>query len=158
MDLYPPPRSPMVTPPLYTALRHSGSFWLVVGCKTINRRPSKARVYYNLVFFLVRFATQIDVIASPPVLHTGCASSSTSLPPWPPITIWLLCFYSKCRPPKANTPLSISFFDVPSFHPPKRGTSHRSAKPDHGRLALDHREPRHHWLVALIAFPWRDEV
>ena len=26
-------------------------FWLVVGCKTINRRPSKARVHFFLFFF-----------------------------------------------------------------------------------------------------------
>ncbi len=58
----------------------------------------------------------------------------------------------------ADTPLSHYFFDVPSFRPPNTRTSHRAAKPDHGRLALDHREPRCHWLVAPIAFPWRDEI
>jgi hypothetical protein len=51
-------------------------FWLVAGCKTIDRWPSKATVYYNFVFFVVLIAAQIDAIASPPVLHTGPASSS----------------------------------------------------------------------------------
>jgi hypothetical protein len=70
----------------------------------------------------------------------------------------LLCLPIKWQPPKADTPLSLYFFDVPSFRPPNRGTSHRPAKPDHGQLAWDHKEPRRHWLVALIAFPWRDEI
>ncbi len=157
---YTPPPAPrwsrhLSIPPLDTP----ALFWLVVGCKTIDRRLSKARMYYNLVFF--------SSFESPP--PNRCDSVSPRAPHRPRLLFdippaaaadyyLIVVFLFKVRPPKANTPLSISFFDVPSFRPPNRQTSHRVAKPDHGRLALDHREPRHHWLVALIAFPWRDEV
>ena len=58
-------------------------FWLVVVCKIIDRRPSKAKVCYNFIFFIVRIAAQIEAITSPHTLNTSRASSPTSLPPRP---------------------------------------------------------------------------
>jgi hypothetical protein len=69
--LIPPPQAPrwschLSIPPLDAP----ALFWLVVGCKTINQRPSKARVYYNLVFFCrsKRHPNQCNKI-SPRVTH-----------------------------------------------------------------------------------------
>ena len=75
-----------------------------------NQWPSKAKVYFIFVFFVVQNSTQIDVITPPHTLHLGRVSSATSLLPQPPTPIWLLCFPSKFGPQKANTPLSLYFF------------------------------------------------
>jgi hypothetical protein len=48
------------------------------------------------------------------------------------------------------------FLDASSFRLPNRRTSHCAAKPDHGHLSWDHRDPRRHWLGAPIACPWRE--
>jgi hypothetical protein len=54
--------------------------------------------------------------------------------------------------------VSSLFFDVSSFGTPNRQTSHCAAKPDHRRLAWDHREPWRHWLEALVYCPWRERA
>ncbi len=61
-------------------------------------------------------------------------------------------------PPKARAWRISLFFDVSSFGAPNRQTSHRTAKPDHRRLAWDHREPRRHWLGAPVFCPWRERA
>ena len=41
---------------------------------------------------------------------------------------------------------------------PNKGTGRGTAKPDHGRLAWDHRRPRHHVLRAPLTYPWRERA
>ncbi len=134
-------------------------FWLVVVWAVVDLRPSKGNgVFYIYISSLFEFVTSKDWTPPPHKLQPPRASSPTSILPRPPTTIWLLYPPIKWWPPKAEAPFPFYFIDVPSFHPPNRWTSHRAAKPDHGRLAFNHRKLRRHWLVAPIAFPWIDEI
>ncbi len=144
---------------LYTPLRRVRLF--LVGCcvsrcwlAAIQRQWCILYIFFSLF----EFVTSNDWTPPPHTLQPPRPSSTTSILPRLPTTIWLFYLPIKWRPPKAKTQFPLYFFDVPSFRPPNRQTSHRAAKPDHGRLALDHKEPQRHWLVALIAFLWRDEI
>ncbi len=86
------------------------------------------------------------------------ASSPTSLRTQPPTPSWLLSLIIKRRPTKARAWHISLIFNVSSVGAPNRQTSHRAAKPGHRHLAWDHREPRCHWLRALVFSPWRERA
>ena len=87
----PAPHSPIVSPPLPTLLHLAACCWLVVVCKIIDQRPSKARVYYIFVLFVVRISAQTMVSRVPRVPPTCCTSPPYSPPLRTPIFGWLLC-------------------------------------------------------------------
>jgi hypothetical protein len=66
--------------------------------------------------------------------HTSALTSPLLLPP---ILSWLLYAIIKRRPPKSRAPPISLFLYASLFGAPNRQTSHRAAKPDHGRLAWD---------------------
>ncbi len=52
----------------------------------------------------------------------------------------------------------VLFFDGVCVGIPNKGTGRGTAKPDHGRLAWDHRRPRCHVLWAPLTYPWRERA
>ncbi len=94
----------------------------------------------------------------PHTLQLPRASSPTSLRTRLPTPSWLLSLIIEPRPPKARAWRISLFFDVSSHGAPNRQTSHRADKPDHRRLAWDHREPRRHWMGAPVYCPWRERA
>jgi hypothetical protein len=104
------------------------------------------------------FVTSNNWMPPPHTLQLPRASSPTSLRTRLPTPSWLLSLIIERQPPKARAWCISLFFDVSSFGAPNRWTSHPVAKPDHRRLAWDHREPRHHWLGAPVFCPWRERA
>ncbi len=139
-----------------TPYANANHFWLVVVCKIIDWRPSKAKVYYNFVFFH-RSNCRPNWSKNIPPHAPHQPRLLSNIPPTVAVApIWLLLFPSKFQPPKAKAPFPLFFFDASSFRLPNRQTSHCAAKLDHGCLSWDHRDPRCHWLGAPIACPWRE--
>jgi hypothetical protein len=95
-------------------------FWLVVVWAVVDRRPSKGNgVFYIYFFSSFEFVTSNDWTPPPHTLQPPRASSPTSILPRPPKTIWLFYLPIKWRPPKAEAPFPLYFFDA-SFSPPKQ--------------------------------------
>ncbi len=111
-------------------------FWLVVVWAVVDWWPSKGNgVSYIYIFSSFEFVTSNDWMPPPHTLQPPRTSSPTSILPRTPTTIWLLYLPIKWQPPKAEAPFPLYFFDSSLFHLPNRWTSHRAAKPNHGRLA-----------------------
>ncbi len=127
-------------------------------CEFIVQRLSKATVYYIINFFCVEFVTSNDWTPPPHTLQLPRASSPASLQMRLPTPSWLLSLIIKRRPPKVRAWRISLFFDVFLFGAPNRQTSYRAAKPDHRRLASDHRELQRHWLGAPVYCPWRERA
>ncbi len=88
-------------------------FWLVVVWAIVDRRPSKGNgVFYIYFFSLFEFVISNDWTPPPHMLQPPRASSPTSILPLPPTTIWLFYLPIKWRPPKAEAPFPLYFFDA----------------------------------------------
>ena len=115
-------------------------------------------VLYFSNFCVAPFDIPNDGTVFPHALHPPCATSPDSLQP-PMLTLgWLLCFPVMFRPLKAKAAPIALFFDGVCVGVPNKGTGRGTAKPDHRRLAWDHRRPRHHVLWAPLTYPWRDRA
>ena len=62
------------------------------------------------------------------------------------------------RPLKAKAMPITLFFDGVCICISNKGTGSGTAKPDHGRLAWDHRRPQRHVLWAPLTYPWRERA
>ncbi len=144
--------------------------------------------YFRFIDYICTFLPPKQWYCMPPTLTPGHASSPFYPPLRPPVFGWLLCFGppigSRFTPPcilfqlflhcsiqhpkqwdsvspcplKAKaTPIAL-FFDGVCVGIPNEGTGRGTAKPDHGRLAWDHRRPQRHVLVAPLSYPWRERA
>ena len=57
-----------------------------------------------------------------------------------------------------NEPFSLNFWACVASRPPNKPTNGGAAKPDHGRLAWDHRRPRHHVVWVPLTYPRRQRA
>ena len=111
-----------------------------------------------LYFWVAPFDVPNNSTVFPHALHPLRATSPDSLPPTILTLGWLLCFPFMFWPLKAKaTPITL-FVDGVCVGVSNKGTGCGTAKPDHGRLAWDHRRPRHHVLWALLTCPWRERA
>ncbi len=55
------------------------------------------------------------------------------------------------------TPIAL-FFNGVCVSIPNKGTGRGTTKPDHRRLAWDHRRPQRHVLWAPLTYPWRERA
>ncbi len=123
-------------PPYFSPLRLPVFGWLL--CEPLlidgSLRPWCIHVY---LFFVAQFDAPNDGTVSPRALSRPRASALTSPLLLLPILGWFLYAIIKRRPPKSRAPPISLFFYASFFGAPNRQTSHRAAKPDHGRLAWD---------------------
>ena len=57
-----------------------------------------------------------------------------------------------------NEPFSLNFWACVALRPPNKPTNGGAAKPDHGRLAWDHRRPCHHVVWVPLTYPRRQRA
>jgi hypothetical protein len=130
--------------------------WLVVVYEIFDQCPSKAKVYYNFVFFQ-RLNCHPNQSNNVPPHAPHPPRLLSDIPPTAAANSYLIVAFSfKVLAPLGRGTISPLLFYVSSFHLPNRQTSHFVAKPNHGHLLWDHRDPRRHWLGAPIACPWRE--
>ncbi len=148
------PHSPLVTHLLHATLRRSHLF--LVGCCVLVCQLT-ADLRHCDFCCISPFNVPNDGTAFPHVLHPPRATFPDSLPPLMPTLGWLLCFPFKFWPLKANAMPIALFVHGVCVSVPNKGTGRGTAKPDHLRLAWDHRRPQRHvlWLWALLTYPWR---
>ena len=133
-------------------------FWLVVVFWSANLRPIYATIFYFNYFCIAPFDVTNNGTPFPLAFHPPRAISPNSLPLLMPTLGWLLCFPFKFWPLKAKATPNTLFFDGVCVGILNRGTGHGTTKPDHGRLAWDHRRPRRHVLWAPLTYPWRERA
>ena len=114
--------------------------------------------FYN--FCVAPFDVLNNKTVFPHAIHPPpLATSSPHSLPLPMLTIsWLLCFPFMFWPLKAKTMPIALFYDGVCVHIPNKGAGCGTAKPDRGRLAWDHRRPRHHVLWAPLTYSWRERA
>ncbi len=104
--------------------------------------------------FQFLFASLLWIVArfdgTKPPTHSNSAA--------PPLFGWLMYLSFKFRPLNAKTPFCLYFSTCVASCPPSKPTNGGAAKPDHGRLAWDHRRLRHHVLWVPLTYPWSDRV
>ena len=154
-----PPHVPLVAYPLNSPL-HCGCLFLVGCCVLVRQLAANLchRVFYIYHFCIAPFNITNDGTVFPHALHPQRVTSPDSLPPPMPTLGWLLCFPFKFWPLKAKAMPITLFFDGVCVGIPNKGTSRGAAKPDHRRLAWDHRRPRRHVLWAPLTYPWRERA
>ena len=92
----------------------------------------------------------------PHVLHPPPATFSMFTLPQLSIAGWLLCLPFKFWPLKAKAPFCLYFLACVVLRPQNKSTNSGTTKPDHGRLARDHRRPLCHVLWVPLTYPWRE--
>ncbi len=132
-------------------------FWLVVVCIFIGRRPSKAMVYFMLIYFLLLNLLPQTMGRCPPTRYNPHA---------PPLQHFPYCFCRllggccvalvKRRPPKAETPPLFLFFNGLDCSAPNKGTNNGESATNAASLVWAHREQQHQALDPWWILPWRE--
>ena len=153
---------PILTPshassPCYPPSQPPVFGWLLCFGPPIGGRFTPPCILFNY-FCIAPFDVPNNGMAFPPTLQPPQATSPDSLPPLMPTLGWLLCFPFRFWSLKAKaTPIAL-FFDRVCVGVPNKGTGRGTTKPDHGRLAWDHRRSRRYVLVAPLSYPWRERA
>ena len=102
-----------------------------VGCCVVltNGGRLKLRLGPSLYFFVAPFATPNDRKKSSPRVPRRSRLITNALPPPQPTFGWLLCLFTKWRPPKTDAPPISQFFDGCHWGSPIKGSCHSKPEP-----------------------------
>ena len=145
-----------VEPPLHFLFPYAEYSWLVVVWLFADWQPIYTAVFFFIIFALLHLTSKM-MGQRPPTRSKPHAPPLSFFPTLTVITtlgwlLWLGHFKA------TNEPFSLNFWACVASRSPNKPTNGGAAKPYHGRLAWDHRRPRHHVVWVPLTYPRRQRA